>query len=202
MRYIWRGCAAAAVILATLTSLGCDNTDLDQEAVATNNRGVALMGRFDYEAARAEFDKVVQRYPEQLDVQVNLGIAMETPDGLFVPVLDNITGLDAPSIKAAFDQLKASVVERVIAPHALRGQTITLSNFGSVGGLHADMVVVPPQVAIIGAGRTFERLVMQGQTPTAHRFLPLSITFDHRVVTGVEACEFLQSLIQDLELSN
>jgi tetratricopeptide (TPR) repeat protein len=62
--------------MATLVTLGCDGTGLDQEAVATNNRGVALMGRFDYEAARVEFDKVAQRYPEQPDVQVNLAIAI------------------------------------------------------------------------------------------------------------------------------
>jgi len=131
--------------------------------------------------------------------EVHLGIAMETTNGLFVPVLNDITRLDAPALLAAFDHLKAGVHERTIAPRALRGQTITLSNFGAVGGMHAEMVVVPPQVAIIGAGRAFERLVMQEQTPTTHRFLPLSITFDHRVVTGVEACEFLQLLVQDLE---
>jgi Tfp pilus assembly protein PilF len=76
MHSIWRGCASTVLTLATLATLGCDGTGIDQEAVTTNNRGVALMGRFDYEAARVEFDKVAQRYPEQPDVQVNLAIAI------------------------------------------------------------------------------------------------------------------------------
>jgi pyruvate dehydrogenase E2 component (dihydrolipoamide acetyltransferase) len=84
----------------------------------------------------------------------------------------------------------------------LRGQTITLSNFGAVGGIHAEMVVVPPQVAIIGVGRIFERLGLVEDNAVENRFLPLSITFDHRVVTGVETCDFLNALRKDLELIN
>jgi pyruvate dehydrogenase E2 component (dihydrolipoamide acetyltransferase) len=76
-----------------------------------------------------------------------------------------------------------------------------LSNFGAFGGLHATMVVVPPQVAIVGAGRIFERIVAAANGPEAHRILPLSITIDHRVVTGVEACRFLVALATDLELA-
>ena len=72
----------------------------------------------------------------------------------------------------------------------------------STGGLHAEMVVVPPQVAIVGAGRTFKRLVLEGDAVVEHRILPLSITFDHRVVTGAETCEFLAALIRDLELTD
>jgi tetratricopeptide (TPR) repeat protein len=81
MYSIWRACAVAALILANLAILGCDGAGLDQEAVATNNRGVALMGRFDYEAARVEFDKVAQRYPDEPDVQVNLAIAILNRQG-------------------------------------------------------------------------------------------------------------------------
>jgi pyruvate dehydrogenase E2 component (dihydrolipoamide acetyltransferase) len=132
--------------------------------------------------------------------QVNLGIAMETDHGLFVPVLQDINRLSESELKQAFDHLEESVRDRTIQPHELRDQTITLSNFGAVGGLHAEMVVVPPQVAIVGTGRAFDRVVMVSQTPTERRFLPISITFDHRVVTGIEACDFLRLFIQNLEL--
>jgi pyruvate dehydrogenase E2 component (dihydrolipoamide acetyltransferase) len=90
------------------------------------------------------------------------------------------------------------VQHRTINPEALKGQTISLSNFGAVAGLHAEMVVVPPQVAIVGAGRVFERVVLREGAPALARVLPLSISFDHRVITGVEACTFLAALSADL----
>jgi len=135
----------------------------------------------------------------QVMTTVNLGIAMETAEGLFVPVLEDIRGKTPVAIVRELEILEKAVVERSVRPEALRGQSITLSNFGAIGGLHAEMVVVPPQVAIVGAGRSFERLVMIDGTPATARILPLSVSFDHRVVTGVEACLFQNALIEDLE---
>ncbi len=133
--------------------------------------------------------------------KVNLGVAMETEDGLFVPVLRDITHRDARDLTAGIERMKADVAARTIPASELRDQSITLSNFGAVGGIHASMVVVPPQVAIVGAGKTISSLVLIDRLVVTHRVLPLSISFDHRVVTGVEACRFLEALIDDLELS-
>ena len=83
----------------------------------------------------------------------------------------------------------------------LRGPTITLSNFGTIAGRHAALVVVPPQVAILGAGRIVERPVRSGQGLALHRMLPLSLTFDHRAVTGGDAARFLRAVMADLEKS-
>ena len=77
-----------------------------------------------------------------------------------------------------------------IPPEELRGATITLSNFGMIGGRYANLVVVPPQVAIIGAGRAAQRVLAHRGQPAVRRALPLSLTFDHRVVTGGEAARF------------
>ncbi len=140
-------------------------------------------------------------HAETLAIQsrVNVGVAMETTDGLFVPVLEDVTGRTPESLARELDRLRDAVERRTIQPQALRGQTISLSNFGAVAGLFAEMVVVPPQVAIVGAGRVFERVVLTDGQPSLAKILPLSVTFDHRVVTGVEACTFLKSLIGDLE---
>jgi pyruvate dehydrogenase E2 component (dihydrolipoamide acetyltransferase) len=132
---------------------------------------------------------------------VDLGVAMETEDGLFAPVLRDVRSQTDAELAAELGRLKTAVADRTIEPGALRGQTITLSNFGAVGGLHAEMIVVPPQVAIVGAGRSFERLVRRGDDVADATYLPLSITFDHRVVTGVEACRFLAALTADLEMA-
>ncbi|MGE0624295.1 MAG: 2-oxo acid dehydrogenase subunit E2 [Pseudomonadales bacterium] len=115
---------------------------------------------------------------------VHLGIAMESADGLFVPVLRDAAGKTAEDVATELEHLRQAVADRTIRPEALRGQTITLSNFGAVGGLHAEMVVVPPQVAVVGAGRIFERLVPEDSGTAVARMLPLSVSFDHRVVTG------------------
>jgi pyruvate dehydrogenase E2 component (dihydrolipoamide acetyltransferase) len=76
-----------------------------------------------------------------------------------------------------------------------------LSNFGALGGRFAALVVVPPQVAILGAGRVCPGLVEAASGPAIRHVLPLSLTFDHRVVTGGEAARFLAAAIHDLELS-
>jgi pyruvate dehydrogenase E2 component (dihydrolipoamide acetyltransferase) len=134
-----------------------------------------------------------------LQSRVNVGIAMETADGLFVPVLEDVAGRTLESLTSELTRLQDAVARRLIRPDQLKGQTISLSNFGAVAGLHAEMVVVPPQVAIVGSGRVFERVVLADGKPTAAQILPLSISFDHRVVTGVEASTFLMALTTDLE---
>jgi pyruvate dehydrogenase E2 component (dihydrolipoamide acetyltransferase) len=81
----------------------------------------------------------------------------------------------------------------------MRGYTFTLSNFGTFGGRYADPVVVPPTVAILGAGRIRRAVVAVGGEAVVHRVLPLSLSFDHRAVTGGEATRFLAAVIGDLE---
>ena len=81
----------------------------------------------------------------------------------------------------------------------MRGQTFTLSNFGTVGGQHAELVVVPPQVGILGVGRMTEQVVAADGAAAVHRILPLSLTFDHRAVTGAEAARFLRAVVEEIE---
>ncbi len=131
---------------------------------------------------------------------VDLGMAVDTDDGLFVPVLRNSAGRTGSELRHELDRLEAAVVSRSISPEDLRDPTITLSNFGAMGGRHGVMVVVPPQVAIIGAGRAYRAVVARDDRPEIRRVLPLSLTFDHRAVTGGEAARFLARTIADLEL--
>ncbi len=132
--------------------------------------------------------------------RIDLGVAVDIAEsGLFVPVMRDVGGRSQDDLAAGIARLKEAVRARSIPPEALRGQTITLSNFGSVGGRHAALVVVPPQVAILGAGRVAPRVVAVGAEPRVHRVLPLSLTFDHRAVTGAEAARFLRAVLADLE---
>jgi 2-oxoisovalerate dehydrogenase E2 component (dihydrolipoyl transacylase) len=131
--------------------------------------------------------------------RVDVGIAVDTEGGLIVPVLRNVGERQAPDLRAGLDRMRADAQARSIPPDELRGATITLSNFGMIGGRFANLIVVPPQVAIVGAGRIGQRVTVHDGQPAARRVLPLSVTFDHRVVTGGEAARFLVALKADLE---
>jgi 2-oxoisovalerate dehydrogenase E2 component (dihydrolipoyl transacylase) len=134
--------------------------------------------------------------------RVDVGIAVDTEDGLIVPVLRNVGKRDAGDLRAGLNRMRADAAARSIPSEELRGATITLSNFGMIGGRFANLAVVPPQVAIIGAGRIAQRVVVFEGKVSARSMLPLSLTFDHRVVTGGEAARFLMALIADLELGS
>lgn len=131
--------------------------------------------------------------------RIDIGIAVDTEDGLIVPVMRNVGERDARDLRAGLDRLRSDAAARSIPSEELRGATITLSNFGMIGGRFANLVVVPPQVAIIGAGRIRQGMVVREDRPSVRRILPLSLTFDHRVVTGGEAARFLVALKSDLE---
>jgi pyruvate dehydrogenase E2 component (dihydrolipoamide acetyltransferase) len=135
----------------------------------------------------------------RLNERVDIGIATDTPDGLFVPVMRDVGNRDAADLRRGLEHLKADVRARSIPPGELRGATITLSNFGMFGGRHAALVVVPPQVAIVGAGRIRDAVVAREGSVAIRRVLPLSLTFDHRAAMGGEAARFLATLVADLE---
>ena len=131
--------------------------------------------------------------------QIDLGLAIDSPDGLFVPVLRDVGRTGPADWRRQIDAFKTGVRERSLAPADLRNPTITLSNFGTIAGQHAALVIVPPQVAILGAGRITERAVRSETGLGLHRMLPLSLTFDHRAITGGEAARFLRAVLADLE---
>lgn len=132
---------------------------------------------------------------------IDLGIAVDTPDGLFVPVLRDVANRDSAGLRQGLERLKADVRARTIPAEELRGYTITLSNYGLIGGRYSDPVVVPPTVAILGAGSIRDQVVAWEGKPAVRPVMPLSLTFDHRVVTGGEATRFLMAVVADLALA-
>jgi len=131
--------------------------------------------------------------------QIDIGLAIDSPDGLFVPVLRDVARFGPADWRRQIDAMKVQVRERRLAPAELRNPTITLSNFGTIAGRHAALVVLPPQVAILGVGRIIERAVRSETGLLLRRMLPLSLTFDHRAVTGGDAARFLRAVMTDLE---
>ena len=135
-----------------------------------------------------------------LHAQVDIGIAVDTDDGLFVPALRNADMLDARGVREGINRLRTQVESRTIPASELSGYTISLSNFGMFAGRYATPVVVPPCVAIVGAGKLSHDVVAVIGGIEVHRRLPISLTFDHRAATGGEAARFLKALLDDMAL--
>ena len=136
-----------------------------------------------------------------LHPHVDIGIAVDTEDGLFVPALRNADVLDAAGVRTALNRIREQVKTRSIPPEELKGYTISLSNFGIFAGRYATPIVVPPCVAIVAAGKLRHEVVAVMGAIETHRVVPLSLTFDHRAATGGEAARFLKAMLDDLALA-
>ena len=188
--------AHAQVVATTLV----DDADLHawigkQDITARLIRGIVAACRA-VPALNAWFDGA--GLTRTLHPHVDIGIAVDTDEGLFVPALRNADMLDGNGVRTAIQRLRAQVADRSIAPSELAGYTISLSNFGMFAGRYATPVVVPPCVAIVGAGKLGHDVVAVIGGIEVHRRLPISLTFDHRAATGGEAARFLKSLLDDL----
>lgn len=116
--------------------------------------------------------------------EVHLGLALDTPQGLLVPVIKNAHTKSASELRDTINTFKNTH----LTPDHFQGGTITLSNIGTMAGYFATPVVLPPTVAIVASGK------INKQT----KKLPLSLTFDHRTVTGGEASRFLGAMLESL----
>lgn len=130
---------------------------------------------------------------------VHLGIAMDSAEGLFVPVIKNVQNRSAEELRATINRFKEQVGNRTIPPDDLKGATIVLSNVGIFAGRYATPIIVPPTVSILATGKIRDAIVPHEGKPAVHRVIPLSLTIDHRAITGGEAARFLGALIQDLQ---
>jgi pyruvate dehydrogenase E2 component (dihydrolipoamide acetyltransferase) len=142
-------------------------------------------------------------HPERQEVEqfaeVNLGVAVDTEEGLQVPVIRRAYSLSLPQLQAEVDRLAAAARGRTLRLEELRGGTFTLTNYGAFAGLYGRPLILPPQVGILGLGRIHEQPVARGGAWTAVPHLPLSLVFDHRVLDGVYAARFLRRFM-DLAL--
>ena len=135
----------------------------------------------------------------QLESRVDVAIAVDTPEGLLVPVIRDVGQKSPQELRADLNAIKKATRERSVKPEDMRDFTFTLSNFGMMAGRYATPVVVPPTIAILGAGGLRHDVVAVMGGIETHRRIPLSLTFDHRCATGGEACRFLAAAIEDLQ---
>lgn len=154
-------------------------------------RAIVLAVR-DFPQVNARFDDdagVVTRHGA-----VHLGVATQTEAGLMVPVLRHAEGLDLWASAAGIARLAEAARAGKVTRDELTGSTITLTSLGALGGIVSTPVINHPEVAIVGVNRMVERPMMRGGAVVPRLMMNLSSSFDHRVVDGVDAAEFIQAL--------
>jgi pyruvate dehydrogenase E2 component (dihydrolipoamide acetyltransferase) len=125
---------------------------------------------------------------------VNIGIAVDTDRGLVVPVLRDADRKSISQIATEIDELAGAVRDGKFDLDLLKGGTFTISNLGSVGGTYSTPIINPPQVAILLIGRTRTMPQFADDVILPRLMMPLSITYDHRVVDGAAAARFLNEV--------
>jgi pyruvate dehydrogenase E2 component (dihydrolipoamide acetyltransferase) len=129
----------------------------------------------------------------------NIGIAVDTPDGLIVPVVKNAQDKSIMEIAKEIEDLAQRAQTRKLDLMDMRGSSFTITNIGVIGGLHATPIINWPDVAILATGKIYDKVVYKDEKITVRKHLPFSIAFDHRVVDGAEVARFANALRQRLE---
>ena len=132
----------------------------------------------------------------------NVGIAVDTPDGLIVFVIKDADRKNILDLARETATLAEKARHRKIDLHELKGSTFTITNYGVVGASYGTPIINYPEVAILGLGKIEDRPVVRSGQIAIRKMMPLSLAFDHRVIDGVEAGRFLGVVIQHLEDPN
>ncbi|GAA2073241.1 2-oxo acid dehydrogenase subunit E2 [Pseudolysinimonas kribbensis] len=130
---------------------------------------------------------------------VHLGVAVNTPRGLLVPVVRDAHRLDVAGLDAEVRRVSATAREGTASPHELTGSTFTLNNYGSLGVDGSAAIINHPEVALLGVGRALERPWVVDGAIVPRRILQLSLVFDHRVCDGGYAAGFLRAVVDAIE---
>ncbi|MCE5266822.1 MAG: 2-oxo acid dehydrogenase subunit E2 [Planctomycetaceae bacterium] len=130
---------------------------------------------------------------------VNLGVAVDTPRGLIVPVLRNADQMSVLHIARELTTLATRVRSAEFKLEELRGGTFTVSNLGAVGGLYSTPIINHPEVAILLVGRARWVAAFRGEDVERRMMMPLSLSYDHRVVDGAAAGRFLNDVVALLQ---
>ena len=154
--------------------------------------------------ALRDFPQINARFDDDAGVvtrheAVHLGVAAQTDGGLMVPVLRHAEALDLWASAAGIARVAEGAKSGKLGRDELTGSTITLTSLGALGGIVSTPVINHPEVAIVGVNRMVERPMLRGGQVVARQLMNLSSSFDHRVVDGMDAAQFIQAIRALLE---
>ena len=147
-----------------------------------------------YPIVNANYDP--QKQETTLYGDVNIGIAVGTDEGLMVPVIKQVQNKTIQQINSEMMDLADRAKSRKLKLDELRGGTISITNYGSFGGVYGRPMISAPQVSILGFGRIHQAPVVMDDKIVPGTILPVSMTCDHRVVDGAPAASFLTYFLQ------
>ena len=130
---------------------------------------------------------------------INISVAADTDRGLLVPVVRDVNQKSIITLSGELGELAARARDKKIKPEEMQGGTFTISNLGGIGGTAFTPVVFAPQVAILGVARTQTRPVWQDEKFVPRLMLPLSLSYDHRVIDGADGARFVRWICEALE---
>ncbi|WP_020677679.1 2-oxo acid dehydrogenase subunit E2 [Geopsychrobacter electrodiphilus] len=130
---------------------------------------------------------------------INIGVAVDTPNGLLVPVIREVDKKGVETIAGELNELAGRTRERRLTPAEMEGGTFTISNLGGIGGTAFTPIVYAPQVAILGVSEAGMQPVWNGTEFEPQLVMPLSLTYDHRVIDGADGARFLRWICRALE---
>ena len=125
---------------------------------------------------------------------VNMGIAVDTQEGLIVPNIKNVQEKSILDIAEEISMLASAAKTRKLKIPDLKGASFTISSLGAIGGKFFTPIINPPEVGILGLSKTFAKVVTKNDGFESREFLPLSLSYDHRVRNGVYAAQFVTQL--------
>ena len=123
-----------------------------------------------------------------------MGIAVDTPEGLIVPNIKNVLEKSIVNIAEEIATLASAAKTRKLKLPNLKGSSFTISSLGAIGGKFFTPIINPPEVGILGVSKTFSKVVVKNEGFESREFLPLSLSYDHRVINGVYAAQFINQL--------
>jgi len=129
----------------------------------------------------------------------HIGVAVDTEQGLVVPVIRDVDKKSILDLAKELEQLAAKARDRKISAEELKGGTFTISNQGAIGGAHFTPIVNTPEVAILGLGRGALKPVARDEKVVVRMMTPLGLSYDHRVIDGGEAARFIVDLVKALQ---
>ncbi len=130
---------------------------------------------------------------------IHIGVAVDTPGGLLVPVLRDVDQKGIERLALELNEIAEKTRDRKISPADMEGGTFTISNLGGVGGTSFTPIVYAPQVAILGVSTSSLQPEWDGQQFVPKLVMPLSLTYDHRVIDGADGARFLRWICKALE---
>jgi pyruvate dehydrogenase E2 component (dihydrolipoamide acetyltransferase) len=129
----------------------------------------------------------------------HIGIAVDTEEGLMVPVIRNAEQKTITQLAIEIQEIAQAARERKLGIDDLKGSSFSITNYGSVGGRFGTPIINYPNVAVLGMGRIADRPAVRDGRIDIRQLFPLSLTFDHRIVDGAQASQFLDEIMKHLE---